>query len=67
MDQIAKKEKEDILAQLEAWEKVNKYEELELEKKEAKETEARRKEVAPNASPRNGELTEITLDDETTE
>ena len=67
MDQIAKKEKEEILAWLEVWKKENRDEELELEKKQAKETTARRKEDAPNASPRNGELTEITLDDETTE
>jgi len=38
MDQIAKKEKEEILAQLEAWEKENRFEELELEKEKAKET-----------------------------
>jgi hypothetical protein len=67
MDRIAKKDKEEILVRLEAWEKENRDEELELEKKEAKEIEARRKEDACNASPRNGELTEITLDDETTE
>ena len=66
MDQIAKKDKEEILAWLEAWEQ-NKAEELELEKKEAKEIEARRKEDTPNASPRSGELTEVTSDDETTE
>ena len=36
MDQIAKKEKEEILARLEAWEKENKAKELELEKEEAK-------------------------------
>jgi len=41
MDQIAKKEKEEILAQLEAWEEENKAEELELEKEKAKETEGR--------------------------
>jgi hypothetical protein len=40
---------------------------LELEKKEAKEIEARRKEDACNASPRNEELTEVTSDDEPTE
>ena len=39
---------------------------MELEKKEAKEIEARRKEDACNASPRNGELTEVTLDNEPT-
>jgi hypothetical protein len=60
MDQIAKKEKEEILARLEAWEKENRDEELELEKKEAKEIEARRKEDVRDASPRNGELTEVT-------
>jgi len=32
MDQIAKKEKEEILARLEAWEKENRTEELELER-----------------------------------
>jgi len=60
MDQIPKEEKEEILAQLEAWEKENKDEELEPEKKEAKETEARWKEDVRDASPRNGELTEVT-------
>ena len=67
MDQIAKKEKEEILARLEAWEKENKAKELELEKKEAKETEARWKEDACTASPRDGELTEVTSDNEPTE
>ena len=37
MDQITKKGKEEILAWLDAWKKENKDEELELEKKEAKE------------------------------
>ena len=46
MDQIAKKEKYEILARLEAQEKENKAEELELEKEEAKETEARWEEDA---------------------
>jgi hypothetical protein len=67
MDRVAKKEKEEILPQLEPWEKENRDGELELEKKEAKETEVRRKEDAPNASPRNGELTEVTSDDEPTQ
>ena len=67
MDQIAKKEKEAILAQLEAWEKENKTEELELEKEEAKETEARWEEDTCTASPQDGELTEVTLDNEPTE
>jgi hypothetical protein len=51
MNQIAKKDKEEILARLEACEKENKDEELELEKKEAKETEARWKDDTRNASP----------------
>jgi len=67
MDQIAKKEKDEILAQLEAWKKENKAEELELEKQEAKETEARWKEDARTASPQDGELTEVTSDNEPTE
>ena len=66
MDQIAKKEKEEILARLEAWEKENRDEELELEKKEEKETEARWKEDTRDASPWNRELTEVTSDDEPT-
>jgi hypothetical protein len=52
---------------LEAWEKENRDEELELEKKEAKETEVRGKEDIRDVSPRNGELAEITSDDEPTE
>jgi len=60
MDQIAKKEKEEILARLEAWEKENRTEELELKKEEAKETEARWEEDARIASPQDGELTEVT-------
>ena len=67
MDQIAKEEKEEILAWLDAWEKENEDEEMELEKKEAKETEARWKEDACDASPWNGELTKVTSDDEPTE
>ena len=67
MDQIAKKEKEEILAWLEAWEKENRDEELELKKEEAKETEARCKEDACTASPQDGELTEVTSDNEPTE
>ena len=67
MDRIAKKEKEEILVRLEAWEKENRDEELELKKKEAKEIEARRKEDARDASPRNGELTKVTSDDKPTE
>ena len=59
--------KEEILARLEAWEKENKDEELEPEKKEAKETKASRKEAARNASPWNRELTEVTSNDESTE
>jgi hypothetical protein len=66
MDRIAMKEKE-ILAWLEAWEKENRDEELELEKKEAKETHTRRNEDARDASPRNAKLTEVTSDDEPTE
>jgi len=66
MDQIAKKEKEDIFARLEAWEKENRDEELELEKEETKETEARWKEDARTASAQDGELTEVTLDNEPT-
>jgi len=67
MDRIAKKEKEEILVRLEAWEKENRDEELELKKKEAKEIEARRKEDARDASPRNGEWTKVTSDDKPTE
>ena len=67
MDQIAKKVKEEILAQLEAWEKENKTEELELEKEEAKEIEARWEEDARTASPQDGELTEVISDNEPTE
>ena len=67
IDRIAKKQKEETLARLEAWEKENRDEELELEKKEAKEIEGRRKEDARNASPQNRELTEVTSDDEPTE
>ena len=59
MDRIAKKEKEEILAWLEAWEKENRDEELELEKEEAKEIEAKRKEDARTASPQDGELTKV--------
>ena len=59
MDQIAKKEKEEILAWLASWEKENRTEELELEKQEAKETEARWEE--------DGELTEVTSGNEPTE
>jgi len=66
MDEIAKKEKE-ILARLEGWEKENRDEELELGKKEAKETEARSKEDTCDASPQNGELIEDTSDNEPTE
>jgi len=58
MDQIAKKEKEEILARLKAWEKENRDEELELEKEEAKETEARWNEDTRTASPQDGEWTE---------
>jgi len=67
MDQISKKEKEEILARLEAWEKENKAEELELEKEEAKETEARWEEDTCTASPQGEELTEVTSDNEPTE
>ena len=67
MDQITKKDKEEILARLEAWEKENKAEELELEKEEAKETEARWKQDARTPSPQDGELTEATSDNEPTE
>jgi len=66
MDQIAKKEKEEILAQLEAWEKEKRTEQLELEK-EAKETEARWEEDACTTSPQDGELSEVTSDNEPTE
>jgi len=66
MDQIAKKEKEEILARLEAWEKENRTEELELEKEEAKETETRWEEDARTTSPQDGELTEVTSDNEPT-
>jgi len=55
-----------LSARLEAWEKENKVEELEPEKKEAKETEMIWKK-ARAASPRNGELTKVTSDDEPTE
>jgi len=48
MDQIAKKEKEEILAQLEAWEKENIDDELALEEEEAKETELRWKTHVPH-------------------
>jgi len=54
MDQIAKKEKEEILARLEAWEKENRDEELELEKEEAKEIEARWKEDTRTTSHKTG-------------
>jgi len=64
IDQIAKKEKEEILARLEAWEKENKAEELELEKEEAKETKTRWKEDARTASPQDEELTEVASDNE---
>ena len=67
MDQIAKKEKEEIIARLEAWEKENRAEELELEKEEAKETKARWEEDARTASPQDVELTEATSDSEPTE
>ena len=67
MDQIAKKVKEEILAKLEAWEKENKAEELELEKEEAKEIEARWEEDARTTSPQEGELTEVISDNEPTE
>jgi len=67
IDQIAKKEKEEIISQLEAWEKDNKGEELELEKEEAKEIEERWEEDARTASPQDGELTEVTSDNEPTE
>jgi len=40
---------------------------LELEKEEAKETEAKWKEHACDASPQDVELTEVTLDNEPTE
>ena len=63
MDQITKKEKE-ILASLEAQEKENRAEESELEKEEAKEIEARWEEDACIASPQDGELTEVTSDNE---
>ena len=66
MDRIAKKEKEEILARLEAWENENKDGELEPEKKTAKEAEARWKEDAHDASPQIGELTEVTSDNEPT-
>ena len=46
--------------------KENKAEELELEKREAKETEERWKN-ARAASPQNEELTEVTSDDKPTE
>ena len=64
MDQIGKKEKEEILARLEAYEKENKTKELELEREEAKETEARWEEDTRIASPQDGELTEVTLENE---
>jgi len=67
MDQIAKKEKEEILARLEAWEKENRTEEVELEEEETKETEARWEEDARIASPQYGELAEVTSDNEPTE
>jgi len=67
MDQIVKKEKEEILARLEAWEKENKAKELKLEKEEAKETKSRWKEDARTTSPQDGELTEVTSDNEPTE
>ena len=54
MDQITKKEKEEILARLEVWEKENKAEELELEKEEAKEIEARWEEDARTTSTQDG-------------
>ena len=66
MDQIAMKENEEILAWLETWEKENKAEELELEKQEAKETEARWEEDARTTSPQDGELTEVTSDNKPT-
>jgi len=47
-------------------EKENKVEELEPEKKEAKETKTRWKKTRA-ASPRNEKLTEVTSDDEPTE
>jgi hypothetical protein len=75
MDQIAKAEKDEIQAQVEEWMKRDEEsreaykEELELEKKEAEETEMRWKEKgeAPATPPQNGELTEVTSDDEPTE
>jgi len=67
MAQITNKEKEEILARLEAWEKENRSEELELEKEEAKETEASWVEDARTASPKDGELTEVTSDNEPTD
>ena len=62
MDQITKKEKEEILAWLEAREKENKDKELELEKEEAKDTEARWEDDARTTSPQDGELTKVTVD-----
>jgi len=67
MDQIAKKEREEILARLEAWEKENRTEELELEKEESKETKARWEKDACTASPQDGELTEVTSNNEPAE
>ena len=67
MDQIAKKEKEEILARLKAQEKENKAKELDLEKEEANEREASWEEDARTASPQDGELTEVTSDNEPTE
>jgi len=48
-------------------EKESKAEKLELEKEEAKETEARWEEDARTESPQDAELTEVILDNEPTE